>query len=124
MTRAAGEYRLLERGQGGVSASENPVDNPIDLDQSTFELIPGTEVCTPDGGPAINWTRPTWSPSGTQIAFASNENVDYPGEVDYDIYRISSDSISLEDGGPIVANTENTFEDDDPYWGGAVLGTP
>jgi len=94
----------------------------INLDQTTFDFIPGTEVCTPEDELTVDWTRPTWSPGGTQIAFASNENVGSPGEDDYDIYRIGSDTISLQTGSPIFAHPSNTDEDDDPDWGPALLG--
>jgi hypothetical protein len=78
-------------------------------------------VCTPDGDYDIDYTRPTWSPGGTQIAFAANMDDELEPDDDYDIFVINSDQESLEEG-IAEALTTNDDEDDDPDWGPAVLG--
>jgi len=91
----------------------------VELDQTTFDFIPDSEHCTPNEEEdlTISWTKPTWNPGGTEIAFAANMDELGDPAGDYDIYRIGSDTDSLDNGGPIVANTTNTDEDNDPDWG-------
>jgi hypothetical protein len=76
-------------------------------------------LCMPDSHPGVDLTRPTWSPGGLVIAFASNELP--PG--DYDIRLINVED--LEDGGPSVPLGPNdVFEDNEPDWAPALLSVP
>ena len=73
--------------------------------------------CSPASHPSVQWIWPTWSPGGTQIAFAGN---DVPPH-DFDIYRINFSDLEL--GGPTVPVGPDDFDDDDhPDWGPALLG--
>jgi hypothetical protein len=75
----------------------------------------GEEECTPDDNPTIDQTMPTWSPGGTQLAFASNESGG-----DYDIFVINVPG--LPNNSWMMLGPDDAFEDLDPDWGPAVLG--
>jgi hypothetical protein len=119
-----GQWTVAYAMQKTPSQSHTSRICTVDLDRTTFDFIPGTEHCTPNEEEdlTISWTKPTWSPGGTQIAFVANMDENLNPADDFDIYRINSDSNSLEAGGPVVPNTTNGLEEDAPDWGPAILG--
>ena len=59
-------------------------------------------------------TMPAWSPSGSQIAYATDQPLN--ASTDYEIWIMNSD-----DGSAKTPLTDNSDEDDEPNWGPAVL---
>ena len=83
---------------------EDPFD-PSDIVQLTFPIHNN------------NATMPTWSPSGSQIAFATNRyQHNDPTDLDYDIWVINSTGTAND-----TPLTDNSDEDDEPNWGPGIL---
>ena len=118
-----GQWTVAYAMQKSAASSSTSRICTVAVDQTTFDFIPDSEVCTPNDEEdlTISWTKPTWSPGGLQIAFAANMDENGDPAVDFDIYRIGSDTASLLAGDPVVPNTTNLAEEDDPDWGPAIL---
>jgi Tol biopolymer transport system component len=116
----SGDMVAFAQSDGDIKSGDFYIEQPHDIctmDLTAEDPEDAVECNTDfDTDSDVDENHPTWSPAGTQIAFASNKPNNGPSDVDYEIWKVNDDF-----SGTPVPLTDNTDVDDEPDWGAAVL---